>query len=240
MFKRLSKLFLALLLVVSCFDITVNAESINSSIPKNAVRNGNHYYLIINEDGHTWEEAKELCKSMNGHLATITSKSEQEFIEKLNKNNLRLWIGGYRDDSGSWKWVTGEKWNYTYWGDGEPNNSGAVVSDEKYVAVWPQKWNDMANTNTYEQSGYICEWDLGTPKKPTITKIDINKKTVTGKSTAGTNVYVKIGKNTYKTVANSKGVYNVKCKTLKKNVTIQVYAKNKNDGKSSIVKKTVK
>ena len=48
--------------------------------------------------------------------------------------------------------MTGEPWEYQNWGDGEPNNSSNVVADESCVAVWPVKWNDLANSNTYEQS----------------------------------------------------------------------------------------
>ena len=240
MFKKFSKLIILSLLMVCSIGITANAASIKDSIPKNAVRNGNHYYLIVEEGGLTWEEAKALCENQNGHLATITSKSEQTFINKLNKNETRLWIGGYRDDDGKWKWVSGEKWKYTNWGDGEPNNSSNVVSNEKYVAVWPQQWNDMANTNTYEQSGYICEWDLGTPKKPAITKINLKKKLVKGKAQKDTTVFVKIGKKTYKAKTNKNGVFSVKCKTLKKKTTIKVYAENTNGGKSKTVTKKVK
>lgn len=240
MFKKCSKFIILSLLMVFSMGITVNAANIKDSIPKKAVRNGNHYYLIVEKDGFTWEDAKAACEKQNGHLATITSKSEQKFIDKLNKNETRLWIGGYRDDDGKWKWVSGEKWKYTNWGDGEPNNSSNVVSNEKYVAVWPQKWNDMANTNTFEQSGYICEWDLGTPKKPTITKINTKKKIVKGTAQKGTTVYVKIGKKTYKAKTNKKGVFTVKCKTLKKKTTIKVYVENTNGGKSKTVTKKVK
>lgn len=196
MFQKISKTIIISLLIVFCISVNVNAANIKGSIPKNAVRNGNHYYLIVKENGITWEEAKALCEAKNGHLATITSQSEQNFIDKINNNKTRLWIGGYRDNDGKWKWVTGEKWKYTNWDTGEPNNSSNVVSNEKCVAVWPQKWNDMANTNTFEQSGYICEWDLGTPKKPTITKINTKKKIVKGKAQKDTTVYVKIGKKT--------------------------------------------
>lgn len=55
--------------------------------------------------------------------------------------------------------VTGEPWEYENWGDGEPNNSSNVVAGESCVAMWPEKWNDLANSNVYEQSGYICEWE---------------------------------------------------------------------------------
>lgn len=90
---------------------------------------------------------------------TITSPEEQKLIESLNTQNSKLWIGGYKNSAGQWCWVTGEPWEYQNWGDGEPNNSSNVVADESCVAVWPVKWNDLANSNTYEQSGYICEWE---------------------------------------------------------------------------------
>lgn len=117
-----------------------------------------HSYGIFH-DTLTWEEAKAACEAKGGHLATITSQEEQKMIESLNTQNSKLWIGGYKNSAGQWCWVTGEPWEYQNWGDGEPNNSSNVVADESCVAVWPVKWNDLANSNTYEQSGYICEWE---------------------------------------------------------------------------------
>lgn len=117
-----------------------------------------HKYEIFH-DTLTWEEAKAACEAKGGHLATITSQEEQKMIENLNTQNSKLWIGGYKNSAGQWCWVTGEPWEYQNWGDGEPNNSSNVVADESCVAVWPVKWNDLANSNTYEQSGYICEWE---------------------------------------------------------------------------------
>ena len=115
-------------------------------------------YEIFREN-LTWEEAKAACEAKGGHLATITSPEEQKMIESLNTQNSKLWIGGYKNSAGQWCWVTGELWKYQNWGDGEPNNSSNVVADESCVAVWPSKWNDLANSNTYEQSGYVCEWE---------------------------------------------------------------------------------
>lgn len=117
-----------------------------------------HKYEIFRET-LTWEEAKAACEAKGGHLATITSQEEQKMIESLNTQNSKLWIGGYKNSAGQWCWVTGELWKYQNWGDGEPNNSSNVVADESCVAVWPVKWNDLANSNTYEQSGYVCEWE---------------------------------------------------------------------------------
>lgn len=117
-----------------------------------------HKYEIFRET-LTWEEAKAACEAKGGHLATITSQEEQKLIESLNTQKSKLWIGGCKNSAGQWCWVTGEPWEYQNWGDGEPNNSSNVVADESCVAVWPVKWNDLANSNTYEQSGYICEWE---------------------------------------------------------------------------------
>ena len=54
----------------------------------------------------TWQQAKQYCEDLGGHLVTITDNKEQSFIEK-----------------------------YSPWGDGEPNNSSNVVSNENCVAV---------------------------------------------------------------------------------------------------------
>lgn len=119
---------------------------------------GEHQYRIF-YDALTWEEAKAACEAKGGHLATITSEEEQQKLNLYNAGNHKLWIGGYKNTEGQWCWVTGEPWEYENWGDGEPNNSSNVVAGESCVAMWPEKWNDLANSNTYEQSGYVCEWE---------------------------------------------------------------------------------
>lgn len=117
-----------------------------------------HHYQIFHET-LSWQEAKQKCEAMGGHLAVITSAEEQQVIENLNVQQENLWIGASRDESGAWAWVTGEPWSYTNWNEGEPNNSSNVAPNETCAAVWPKGWNDLANDNLYEQSGYICEWD---------------------------------------------------------------------------------
>ena len=120
--------------------------------------NGEHQYKIF-YDTLTWEEAKAACEAKGGHLATITSEEEQQKLNLYNAGNHNLWIGGCKNAEGQWCWVTGEPWEYENWGDGEPNNYSNVVEGENCVAMWPEKWNDLANGNIYEQSGYICEWE---------------------------------------------------------------------------------
>lgn len=142
-----------------CSRGLLNARlAVEEAIRRRDERTGKHRYKTY-YDTLTWEEAKAACEAKGGHLATITSEKEQYLLELSNDKNQNLWIGGYKNADGQWCWVTGEPWEYENWGDGEPNNSSNVVADENCVAMWPEKWNDLANGNIYEQSGYICEWE---------------------------------------------------------------------------------
>lgn len=156
--KKLISILLALCMALTLLPATAAA----AQIPEDAAYfDGSAYKIYLTSA--TWAEAKQQCEDLGGHLATITSQAEQDFIERLNSGSRRLWIGGYRDDSNNWNWVTGEPWDYTHWAAGEPNNSPNVVSNENRVAVWPKAWNDLNERNKSEQSGFICEWDQGQP-----------------------------------------------------------------------------
>ncbi|MBQ6267389.1 MAG: hypothetical protein IJK64_06415 [Clostridia bacterium] len=142
---------LALLLFVCSFSFF----AVSAQIPADAVTFRGHSYSIYHQT-ISWTEAKAYCENLGGHLATITTQEEQLFIESLNKDQKQLWAGGYRDDNFVWHWVTGEPWSYTHWGSGEPNNNGG---NETKLTVWPLEWNDLADNNLGEQSGFICEWE---------------------------------------------------------------------------------
>lgn len=152
--KKLKSILLVLCMVLTLLPVAAEA----AQIPEDAVYfDGSAYKIYLTPA--TWAEAKQQCEDLGGHLATITSQAEQDFIEKLNSGSRRLWIGGYRDDGNNWKWVTGEPWDYTHWAAGEPNDSSNVVSNENRVALWPKEWNDLNEKNKSEQSGFICEWE---------------------------------------------------------------------------------
>ena len=125
----------------------------SSGIPSDAKGYNGHYYKVYTLS-KSWKEAKAYCEELGGHLATITSAEEQTFIKTFSTG--RYWLGGTDEQKeGTWKWITGEAWDYTNWNTGEPNN---YSSGEDYLAIWPTKWNDLTNQSS-EQSGFICEWD---------------------------------------------------------------------------------
>lgn len=146
---------------------TVNIDSKNNEKYKEF--NG-HYYKLYNE-GMIWQDAKSYCDNIGGHLATITSKNEQEFINSLLINGLKgcYWIGGYKYMN-QWKWVTNESFNYTNWGPGEPNDYRGETNIMIFQCQPPNamsqrgQWNDenyLGKDGFYGISnfGFICEWD---------------------------------------------------------------------------------
>ncbi|RJR27411.1 MAG: DUF1566 domain-containing protein [Desulfobacteraceae bacterium] len=125
--------------------------------------NGHWYELVTSE--LSWSQAKAHAEGkykdgVKGHLATITSKEENDFVWNTFKREY-AWLGGYQtnkssEPAGNWAWVTGESWNYTNWNSGEPNEMGA----EDHLAFWNNgKWND----SPIEQlSSFIIEYEANT------------------------------------------------------------------------------
>ncbi|MBO4901537.1 MAG: hypothetical protein J5518_01905 [Lachnospiraceae bacterium] len=122
--------------------------------------NGHSYKYI--DTAVSWTEAHDLCNSLGGHLVSINSPEEQEFIEN-EFNGLMVWIGAYNNgayggDKNDWRWVTDEEWSYTNFADGEPSNSSG---EEWFGCIWTDmKWNDLREGDPGSRlSGFICEFD---------------------------------------------------------------------------------
>ena len=107
---------------------------------------------------HDWAEARQLCQAQGGHLATITSRWENNFLVQTFNTDRRLWLGGTDDTaSGQWEWITGERWGFTNWNPGEPNNSGGG----EFFLQYDQggKWNDEGHPGGSHHFGFLCEWE---------------------------------------------------------------------------------
>jgi hypothetical protein len=126
-----------------------------------------HYYEAV--DGPmSWNAAAVGAASLEwegclGHLATITSAAEDEFILTSVGGRGGFWLGatqqpGSVEPDGGWTWITGEAWDYTNWYPDEPNNDG----DEKYLmTVWwdtSNRWNDEEEP-PYDVYGFYVEYE---------------------------------------------------------------------------------
>ena len=130
-----------------------------------------HFYEAVAVASILWIDAKAAAESrtfngIQGHLATITSQEENDFIvsnfpDAVDVNN-NYWLGGFQppgspEPSGGWEWVTGEPFVYTNWASGEPND---VRGGEDSLHFWKPigKWNDDSGTMG-GNIGYVVEYD---------------------------------------------------------------------------------
>ena len=59
---------------------------------------------------------------MKGHLAAVTSLDFQNFLKKVNKDEVKTWVSGSdREAEGIWTWTDGSVWNFSNWGDSQPS-----------------------------------------------------------------------------------------------------------------------
>lgn len=136
-----------------------------------------HTYQVFDE-GYNWYAAKEYCENIGGHLVTVSSNEENDYITQLlqlaKKNSY--WMGGYKNNN-QWKWVTNESFTYTHWASRQPDNAGASGGEDVlqiYRKTNPLKagntlgyWNDLNHNGTcgsepffgLENIGFVCEWD---------------------------------------------------------------------------------
>ena len=118
---------------------------------------GGHTYYYVNRKS-TWYEAKYFSEKMGGHLVTITSAAENNFLSSF-VGDQTVWIGLTDEASeGTWKWVNGEGFSYSNWCSGEPNNSSNESDQsENYAGLWAGgTWNDYPGYPLYP---FICEFD---------------------------------------------------------------------------------
>ena len=130
---------------------------------------GDHGYEIVSVPaGITWLEAQSAAEQhlywgKQGHLATITSLAESEFVRASCFSGIsgNVHIGGYQPPSspepdGNWQWITGETWTFTNWNSGEPNNG--LSGQNRLVAIAPDgKWDDINDVARHNY--YLVEYD---------------------------------------------------------------------------------
>ena len=163
-------------------DEEPDAEAIQYIIDKNP---GNPYFAQTNNfyqgttDFATWTEARDNAAAaglngvpeITGHLATITSQEENDFIFALLTSTS--WLGGSDNEvEGEWRWVEGPEageqfWQglaggapvngaYTNWAPGEPNQFFGPGNPENYAHMRADGlWNDLPESDNLN---YIIEW----------------------------------------------------------------------------------
>ena len=80
---------------------------------------------------HTWYEARKICQSYLGDLASILDKQEEDNIRKLlsgltdEGDDKSFWLGlNDIDIEGTFVWSDGSNFSYANWRNTEPNGGG--------------------------------------------------------------------------------------------------------------------
>ena len=150
-----------------------------------------HFYQVIAAPAIVWDDANaaangsSLC-GKSGHLATITSNEENDFVNSIrdafvtaNGGGPQYWVGGFqtsKDDEprGNWMWVNGEGSfpgantgpAFSKWAAGEPNDCGGVeehltlgrFANSPGQSFDGSLWNDEGCAPG-SIAGYIVEYD---------------------------------------------------------------------------------
>lgn len=100
------------------------------------------------------------CELQGGHLATLTSKEENDYVYRLmlSENYSSAFFGlSDAETEGEWHWITGEPSNYLNWHKGEPNSENP---DEDYGMFYFKFSDGTWNDGRFEAGApFICEWD---------------------------------------------------------------------------------
>ena len=151
--KQILRLVLFLTLLFSSFGV-LSASA--ATIPSGAGKfSGHYYYVYPNGTCSSYSAAAAYCKSLGGHLATITSDSENQYVYNymVSRGERMAYIGFYKT-SGGWKWMDGTTSSYAKWNPGEPEGQPYARYKNKYGGTWVDDyWGTFSNTR------FICEWD---------------------------------------------------------------------------------
>ena len=167
------------LLLLLLGQVNENVVSANTEPVFNPA-NEHHYDVVAVGAALTFEEARIQAGSMThvglpGHLVTITSQAEQDFINAAFGTHPdqplqgQFYIGAFQpppfenpggpDPSGAgegWEWVTGEPFVFTNWLSGEPNDCTCQGADEDIIELKNGFWNDI---DSPLGGGFIVEFE---------------------------------------------------------------------------------
>ncbi len=135
--------------------------------------NGHFYEAVLAPT--TWSEAELAARERGGHLATISSAAENDFVFELVDSpefwtgfgggfccSWGPWLGGRREGNG-FRWITDEPFSYSNWLPGEPNNSSGVENSLHFFADTTGSraptWNDFFDLPAWRLNGYVVEFE---------------------------------------------------------------------------------
>jgi hypothetical protein len=155
------------------------ADAQDARYPDSAVvwsGNGHAYEVRVNGGTLSWESARLQANNLGGHLATISSMGEDDFVAALvlasddawTSDSSGSWSGPWLgasqapdagEPAGGWGWVTGEPFVYSHWRTGEPSNDQGIEDRMQFYGYGGKSstWNDCPEEN--DVRSFVVEWE---------------------------------------------------------------------------------
>ncbi len=148
--------------------------------PAKKLTHGGHTYQYL-PSRLNWNEARAQAESQGGHLATITSQEEYDVLRTyllplVRQNNDCCWLGASDAEAeGTWKWITGEPFEFKVWGPNAPSNGSDGKGPQNFLAWQKQtkygvrqiEWNDLPDRiGDSAVGGALIEWDKAEESVP--------------------------------------------------------------------------
>jgi len=109
----------------------------------------------VRHNAMNWAQHEAAAVAWGGHLSSVHSYDEREFLMNIVNSGFSYYLGGRRKAHGnatdgsafSWEWSDETKWNFTDWGKNEPNT---LYEDRLHMySHVAGKWNDIQGTRSY-------------------------------------------------------------------------------------------
>lgn len=154
------------------------------------VLHGTHYYEFVEVadpftgENNAWWTARDGAASrswlgLQGHLATVTSQAENDFLYSLVAGQYAGFTGAWLGCEAPEGWLVGPEagqgFSYQAWGGIEPNNDGYAYMNvgTDFAGIGAGRWADDSGANGIPQAGvdpvigYFVEYDgAGTAVPP--------------------------------------------------------------------------
>lgn len=127
-----------------------------------------HKYAFYDSQSISWSEAQAKCRAKGGHLMTINSPFEFNYLNNTLSQGRKggfYWLGA-TGGSGKWKWITGESTSYArtisvsgYTMDRCENYFSALGNCLAYCPALAYLSEGFPSYSHIK--GYICEWEPG-------------------------------------------------------------------------------
>jgi len=110
----------------------------------------NGFEYAIKHGHQNWTDHEKAAMAWGGHLASVHSEDEYDFILNLLDAERKYFLGGVRipgrstgSGNETWEWSDGSPWDYTAWAEGEPSNTND--SEDRVEILMDGTWSDVAS-----------------------------------------------------------------------------------------------